>query len=181
MAFSPRGPETQIYSVEGTDLDLIGTAEITLGGLYADAVLDEDELPDQDRRHLRTATAPRRAPPGAEQRASTACTSSRRWRCSRSRARRTRRRCTRELLRDRGAHASTALEIPYRVIDIAAGDLGAPAYRKFDIEAWLPGRGERRRLGRGHQHLELHRLPGAPARRSASGARAARRTSSCTR
>jgi seryl-tRNA synthetase len=35
-----------------------------------------------------------------------------------------------------------ALEIPYRVIDIAAGDLGAPAYRKFDIEAWLPGRGE---------------------------------------
>jgi seryl-tRNA synthetase len=35
-----------------------------------------------------------------------------------------------------------ALEVPYRVIDIAAGDLGAPAYRKFDIEAWLPGRGE---------------------------------------
>ena len=29
------------------------------------------------------------------------------------------------------------------MIDIAAGDLGAPAYRKFDIEAWLPGRGER--------------------------------------
>jgi seryl-tRNA synthetase len=34
------------------------------------------------------------------------------------------------------------LEIPYRVIDVAAGDLGAPAYRKYDIEAWLPGRGE---------------------------------------
>src|SRR5690606_22634692 len=34
------------------------------------------------------------------------------------------------------------LEIPYRVVDIAAGDLGAPAYRKFDIEAWMPGRGE---------------------------------------
>ncbi len=34
------------------------------------------------------------------------------------------------------------LEIPYRVIDVAAGDLGAPAYRKFDIEAWMPGRGE---------------------------------------
>ena len=36
----------------------------------------------------------------------------------------------------------TALQVPYRVIDIAAGDLGAPAYRKFDIEAWLPGRGD---------------------------------------
>jgi seryl-tRNA synthetase len=35
-----------------------------------------------------------------------------------------------------------ALEIPYRVIDVASGDLGAPAYRKFDLEAWMPGRGE---------------------------------------
>ena len=34
------------------------------------------------------------------------------------------------------------LEIPYRVIDVASGDLGAPAYRKFDIEAWMPGRGD---------------------------------------
>ena len=32
-----------------------------------------------------------------------------------------------------------ALEIPYRVLDIAAGELAAPNYRKFDIEAWLPG------------------------------------------
>jgi seryl-tRNA synthetase len=36
-----------------------------------------------------------------------------------------------------------ALEVPYRVIEVAAGDLGAPAYRKFDLEAWMPGRGER--------------------------------------
>ena len=35
-----------------------------------------------------------------------------------------------------------ALEIPYRVIDVATRDLGAPAYRKFDIEAWMPGRGD---------------------------------------
>ena len=34
------------------------------------------------------------------------------------------------------------LEIPYRVIDVATGDLGAPAYRKFDIEGWMPMRGE---------------------------------------
>ena len=33
-----------------------------------------------------------------------------------------------------------ALEIPYRVLEVASGDLGAPAYRKFDIEAWMPGR-----------------------------------------
>ena len=32
-----------------------------------------------------------------------------------------------------------ALEVPYRVVDICAGDLGSPYARKFDIEAWLPG------------------------------------------
>ena len=36
----------------------------------------------------------------------------------------------------------TALGIPYRVLDICSGDLGGPAYRKFDLEAWMPGRGE---------------------------------------
>jgi seryl-tRNA synthetase len=30
------------------------------------------------------------------------------------------------------------MEIPYRVIDVASGDLGASAIRKFDIEAWIP-------------------------------------------
>jgi len=34
------------------------------------------------------------------------------------------------------------LEIPYRVVDTCTGDLGAPAYRKWDIEAWMPGRGD---------------------------------------
>ena len=34
------------------------------------------------------------------------------------------------------------LGIPYRVIDTATGDLGGPAYRKFDLEAWMPGRGK---------------------------------------
>ena len=34
------------------------------------------------------------------------------------------------------------LEIPYRVVDICGGDMGAVAYRKFDLEAWMPGRGE---------------------------------------
>ena len=34
------------------------------------------------------------------------------------------------------------LEIPYRVIDTCTGDLGGPAYRKFDLEAWMPGRGD---------------------------------------
>ena len=53
-----------------------------------------------------------------------------------------------------------ALELPYRVIDVASGDLGASAARKFDIEAWIPHAGQ---VPRGHVHLELHGVPGPPA------------------
>src|SRR5262249_11956094 len=45
IGFTPRGAETQIYSIEDTELSLIGTAEITLGGLHSDEILDEAELP----------------------------------------------------------------------------------------------------------------------------------------
>ena len=34
------------------------------------------------------------------------------------------------------------LQVPYRVIDTCTGDLGGPAYSKFDLEAWMPGRNE---------------------------------------
>ena len=36
----------------------------------------------------------------------------------------------------------SGLEIPYRVVDCCTGDLGGAAYRKFDLEAWMPGRGD---------------------------------------
>jgi seryl-tRNA synthetase len=39
-----------------------------------------------------------------------------------------------------------AAELPYRVIDTAAGDLGSPAARKFDCEAWVPSQGRYREL-----------------------------------
>ncbi|WP_040157130.1 serine--tRNA ligase [Mobilicoccus massiliensis] len=39
-----------------------------------------------------------------------------------------------------------AMELPYRVIDVAAGDLGGPAARKFDCEAWVPTQGKYREL-----------------------------------
>jgi seryl-tRNA synthetase len=40
-----------------------------------------------------------------------------------------------------------SLGIPYQVVDTATGDLGGPAYRKFDLEAWMPGRGENGEYG----------------------------------
>ncbi|MCA9042704.1 MAG: serine--tRNA ligase, partial [Planctomycetaceae bacterium] len=43
--YIPRGPETQIYSIENTNLNLVATAEITLGGMYANHVFEADQLP----------------------------------------------------------------------------------------------------------------------------------------
>ncbi len=45
-------------------------------------------------------------------------------------------------MRDIEEEIFQGLELPYRVLDIASGDLGGPAYRKYDIEAWMPGRGD---------------------------------------
>ena len=54
------------------------------------------------------------------------------------------------------------IEVPYRVIDIAAGDLGGPAARKFDCEAWVPTQGRYRELT---STSNCTTLPGPPARR----------------
>ena len=45
IGFLPRGPEAQIYSIENSDLSLVATAEITLGGSQKDQVLDASVLP----------------------------------------------------------------------------------------------------------------------------------------
>ena len=145
IGFIPRGPETQVYSIEHSDLSLIGTAEITLGGLYAGQTLDAQELPIR----LCGISHCFRTEAGAHGKA------------------------TRGIYR---VHQFTKIEmfaftlpehsdamhdelcelecsifdelrIPYRVVDTATGDLGGPAYRKFDLEAWMPGRGEKGEWG----------------------------------
>ena len=41
----------------------------------------------------------------------------------------------------------SGLKLPYRVIDVASGDLGGPAYRKYDIEAWMTMKGDKTNQG----------------------------------
>jgi seryl-tRNA synthetase len=41
----------------------------------------------------------------------------------------------------------SSLGLHYRILDMPTEDLGAPAYRKFDIEAWMPGRGSYGEVG----------------------------------
>ena len=140
IGFMPRGPETQVYSIENSDLSLFGTAEITLGGLYHDQTLMLDELPIRlcgiSHCYRTEAGAAGRASRGLyrvhqftkiEMFAFTAPDASD---------------AMHDELLQIECDLFDALEIPYRVVDTATGDLGGPAYRKFDLEAWMPGRGE---------------------------------------
>lgn len=140
VGFIPRGPETQIYSIENHDLNLVATAEITLGGLYAGQVIEEEDLPIKlcgISHCFRTeAGAAGRAGRGlyrvhqftkVEMFAFTAPEQSE------------------DMLNmfcDLEGEIFNGLGLPFRVLDIATGDLGGPAYRKFDLEAWMPGRGK---------------------------------------
>jgi seryl-tRNA synthetase len=145
IGFIPRGPETQIYSIENSDLCLIATAEITLGGLHRDQILEELQLPIKyvGLSHcFRTeAGAPGRDTRGlyrvhqfTKVEMFVFCTP------DQSDA------FHDELLRIE-EQIFQDLELPYQVIDTCTGDLGGPAYRKFDIEAWMPGRGDHGEYG----------------------------------
>jgi seryl-tRNA synthetase len=141
IGFNPRGAETQVYSVAGHDLCLVGTAEITIGGMLAGQILDGAQLP------IRIAGISHcfRTEAGAAGRESRGL-----YRVHQFTKVEMFVFCEGDTAVSDGHHAELlaieeelfqALEIPYRVLDIAAGDLGAPAYRKFDLEAWMPGRG----------------------------------------
>lgn len=138
--YNPRGPETQIYSIDGTDLSLVATAEIPLGGMMADQTVEADVLPLKFcgiSHCFRTeAGAHGRATRGlyrvhqftkVEMFAFTLPDKSE---------------AMLDHLRDMECQLFDGLKIPYRVVDTATGDLGGPAYRKFDLEAWMPGRNE---------------------------------------
>jgi seryl-tRNA synthetase len=138
------GERDQIYAVERDELYLVGTSEVSLAALHAGDILDADELP---RRYAGISTCFRRESGAAGK-------------------------DTRGIFRvhqfdkvemysfvhpDEAAaeherllaieeRILAALEVPYRVVDIPIGDLGAPAARKFDCEGWFPGQERYREL-----------------------------------
>ena len=88
-----------------------------------------------------TASAPKRAPPAGRRAGCTACISSPRSRCSPSRCPSRATTCT-TTSATWSARSSTAWASPTACSTPPRGDLGGPAYRKFDLEAWMPGRGD---------------------------------------
>jgi seryl-tRNA synthetase len=140
IGFIPRGPETQIYSIENTDLNLVATAEITLGGMLSGEVLEAETLP------LKMVGISHcfRTEAGAAGRASKGLYRVHQFTKiemfaftlpDQSDA-------IHEEIRQIECDLFDMLGIAYRVVDTSTGDLGGPAYRKYDLEAWMPGRGE---------------------------------------
>jgi seryl-tRNA synthetase len=138
------GDRDQIYEIPKDDLFLVGTSEVSLASLHADEILAAERLPI---RYAGFSTCFRREAGAAG-------------------------RDTRGIFRvhqfDKVEMFSfvepsqsadeherllaieerilTELEIPYRVVNVAVGDLGAPAAKKYDCEAWIPSQGRYREL-----------------------------------
>jgi seryl-tRNA synthetase len=140
IGFNPRGEESNIYNLEGTGTCLVGTAEITLGGYHAGDLLDKELLPVK----LAGLSHCFRREAGAAGQFSKGLYRVHQFTkvemfvyCSPEESSR-----IHDDLLSIEEEIFQGLEIPYRVVDTCTGDLGAPAYRKFDLEAWMPGRGD---------------------------------------
>jgi seryl-tRNA synthetase len=134
--YLPRGEERQIYKIEGEDLNLIATAEMPITGYHADEILEEKDLP-----LLYVGMSPSyRMEGGAygkhnkglyrvhqfnklEMYVFCKPEDSEEWH---------------QKLVAIEEELCQMLEIPYQLVRIASGDLGAPAYKKFDVEYWSP-------------------------------------------
>lgn len=126
----------QVYAIEKDDLYLVGTSEVALAALHMDEILDEADLPV---RYAGFSTCFRREAGtyGKDTRGIfrvhqfdkvemfSFCHPDKSW-------------DEHETLLAMEEGIVQALGLPYRVVNVAAGDLGASAAKKYDIEAWIP-------------------------------------------
>ncbi len=138
IGFNPRGNESNVYSIEDEGTCLVATAEITLGGYHSGEILDKAKLPlmygglshcfrreagaagqfskglyrvhQFDKVEMFVYSTPEQSDE------------------------------LHHKLREIEEEIFTGLGLPFHVVDTCSGDLGAPAYRKWDLEAWMPGR-----------------------------------------
>ena len=138
IGFNPRGNESNVYSIEEEGTCLVATAEITLGGYHQDEIINKDRLPllygGLSHCFRREAGAAGQFSKGlyrvhqfdkVEMFAYSTPEQSDE---------------IHEKLRQIEEEIFTGLGLPFHVVDTCTGDLGAPAYRKWDLEAWMPGR-----------------------------------------
>ena len=143
--FAPRSSEeSNEYFLEGEDLMLIGTAEAPLTGYHADEILNEDQLP-----LLYAGYSPSyRSEAGASGKHSRGLFRVHQFNKLEMYAYALPEQSQEIHQKLLGIEEEIwqAMGIPYHVINIASGDLGAPAAKKFDIEYWSPVDGAYREL-----------------------------------
>lgn len=138
--YMPKGPEAQTFEIKDEDLGLIATAEVTLAGLHADEIIPEEKLPLKYAGYSHCF----RQEAGAYGKYSKGLfrvhqftkveifiyclpEESDQWH---------------EKILALEEKIYQELEMPYRVMKMCTGDLGAVAARKYDIDLWMPGRGD---------------------------------------
>lgn len=138
LGFNPRGESTQIYNVENSDLSLIGTAEISMGGYHMNETLDEADLP---KKYVAVSHC-FRTEAGSYSKFSKGMFRVHQF---------TKIEMFQYVTPDNSEKAHqeilsiekeifNGLEIPYRIVDHCTADLGGPSIRTFDLEAWMPGK-----------------------------------------
>jgi len=138
LGFNPRGESTQIYNIDNSDLCLIGTAEITMGGYHQNEVLPLKSLP---RKYVAVSHC-FRTEAGSYSKFSKGIFRVHQF---------TKIEMFQYVLPDEAEKAHQellaieqeiwqGLKIPYQVIDHCTADLGAPSIRTYDLEAWMPGK-----------------------------------------
>ncbi|KYH45085.1 serine--tRNA ligase [Branchiibius sp. NY16-3462-2] len=134
----------EVYRLEADDLFLTGTSEVALAGYHADEIIDLSQGPQ---RYAGWSTCYRReaGSHGKDTRGIIRVHQFQKLEmfvyCDPAQAE-----AEHERLLGWEREMLAKIEVPYRIIDTAAGDLGNPAARKFDCEAWVPTQGRYREL-----------------------------------
>lgn len=136
--YSPRGDEAQTYEIKDDDLGLIATAEVTMAGYHSDEVLELAELP---KKYIAISHCYRKEA-GAYGKYSKGL-----YRVHQFTKLELFVYCTPEEsnkyhneILEIEKEVMEKLDIQYQVLNICSGDLGSMAAKKYDVEAWMPGR-----------------------------------------
>lgn len=138
LGFNPRGESTQVYNIENSDLSLIGTAEITMGGYHMNEVLKETDLP---KKYVAVSHC-FRTEAGSYSKFSKGIFRVHQF---------TKVEMFQYVMPGKSEEVHQeileiekeifkGLKIPFRVVDHCTADLGSPALRTYDLEAWMPGK-----------------------------------------
>jgi seryl-tRNA synthetase len=138
--YDPRGAEAQIYEIDGEDLGLIATAEVTMAGMFADEILEEKDLP------MKFAAISHcfRKEAGAYGSYSKGMYRLHQFTKLEMFAYVTPEQSLEmhQFFLKMEEELAQSLGLPYQVIHMCTGDLGNMAARKYDLETWMPGRND---------------------------------------